>query len=1171
MKYSALKFAIPKSFIFITIGVVLLPLVINFFGVNFGNFSSLFKTAAHNAMEVSAISIAALTIILAFVDFRIKGDVSTPIVALALFSSGILDATHLLAANSVILKDYSPTFIIIYTWFISRTFNAFILLCGAGIFLTKSDNLFKNVKKHTLKFFLYTILIFAAITVSLIALLVTDHSEYSSSFESSMIQRRFEIIPLIIYIISLTIIFPKFYSNHPSIFSQTLLLSFIPAIAAQLHMLFGSKITGDNHFFIAHYDKIISYLVPFIGITLNYQQTFNNEKRAAAAMRSESEEKNKTRMLLEGVMNASLNGILTYSSVRDTHKKIIDFKCIMANPSAKKILNDDRLNTEYFSNSFSHDNTFIKAFIDVANGNVQTFEQEFYSEALKKWLHVSAVKFEDGFTKTIADITLRKTNEVKLQMREALLGQAHEMAKMGSWEWELASNEITWSDQMWRLYGYKPNEFPIDVIQNMLNIHPDDSAKVYDLVKSFQNEPQAFSIEYRRFNKNEELMYIHSEGIPIKDANGKVTKMIGINMDITERKIAENQLRESEQFNRSISELAPNLVYIYKLENYKLIYLNQKMTEILGYDIHEMIGSEEDLVAKIIYPADQKKLFDNSIILKNLKDGEILKSELRMYHKDGRLLNIALSESVFKRNELGEVESVIGLANDNTHEQKMLEALQKREAMLSETEKLAHIGSWEWDVTENKVTWSDEIFRMHGYSPRAFDVTYEKFMEHVHEEDKIHAQEMVMRTLKTGSDLNYEYKIIDAHGKVKHLMGRGVVVKNEIGEIIKISGSSMDITFEKIAREELERSEILYRALARNMPQSEVLLYDKNLKVILADGNISNDLIKNKNKLVGIDMKDIIRQYEFSAFENNLLTPEIIHLEKQQNDRYYNVQILPVTKGGNELVAGMLLIQDVTDLKLSEFELENKIEALNKSNAELEQFAYVASHDLQEPLRKITSFGDRLQSKYKNLIPEDGKVYIERMFDASIRMQTLINDLLSFSRVAKVSETFEKIDLNQLFKTIMSDMEISLKQSEAKIKVGELPVVEGLNIQLQRLFQNLISNAIKFKKDNVKPVVTIKSAIVTAKDEGLKTNSPHKKFAKIIVEDNGIGFEEEFANKIFIIFQRLHGRSEFEGTGIGLSICKKIVENHNGKIYAKGNLGSGAIFTILLPLNQNHS
>ena len=252
-----------------------------------------------------------------------------------------------------------------------------------------------------------------------------------------------------------------------------------------------------------------------------------------------------------------------------------------------------------------------------------------------------------------------------------------------------------------------------------------------------------------------------------------------------------------------------------------------------------------------------------------------------------------------------------------------------------------------------------------------------------------------------------------------------------------------------------------------------------------------------------------------------------------------------------------------------EQDLKHKIEELNRSNQDLEQFAYIASHDLQEPLRKIMAFGERLSSKHGEELGTDGQFYLSRMMDAANRMKVLMENLLSYSRVSTKSEPFELVDLSLTIESILSDLEMKIQDVDADVTLSGMPTLNALPTQMQQLFQNLISNALKFVRPNVKAVIAIEASEANKKEISL-IGVPFKnsRYYKITVTDNGIGFDNEYAEKIFLIFQRLHGRSEFEGTGLGLAICKKIVDNHDGFITAKSELNKGSVFTVYLPHNE---
>jgi two-component system, LuxR family, sensor kinase FixL len=258
-------------------------------------------------------------------------------------------------------------------------------------------------------------------------------------------------------------------------------------------------------------------------------------------------------------------------------------------------------------------------------------------------------------------------------------------------------------------------------------------------------------------------------------------------------------------------------------------------------------------------------------------------------------------------------------------------------------------------------------------------------------------------------------------------------------------------------------------------------------------------------------------------------------------------------------------IHDITRQKVSEERLRRYAAELERSNRELQDFAYVSSHDLQEPLRKIQAFGDRLKMKEYENLSEQGKDYVDRMLNAANRMQNLINDLLTFSRVTSKAKPFVKTDLNQILQEVLSDLEIAIERSGAEIETSSLPVMQAEPTQMRQLLQNLISNSIKFRKDDEKPHIK-----VYAKELQLQahlTSTPGDELVELHIEDNGIGFDEKYLDRIFNIFQRLEGQ-KYEGSGIGLAICRKIAIRHGGDITAKSKPGEGTHFIVTL--SRNH-
>ncbi|MBP0905513.1 CHASE3 domain-containing protein [Mariniflexile gromovii] len=356
-------------------------------------------------------------------------------------------------------------------------------------------------------------------------------------------------------------------------------------------------------------------------------------------------------------------------------------------------------------------------------------------------------------------------------------------------------------------------------------------------------------------------------------------------------------------------------------------------------------------------------------------------------------------------------------------------------------------GNWVWYVESNKYTFSDNLYRVLGEKPRAFEPTFEAFLEFVHPDDRKKFSADVERMMKE-EDLPFTYyRIIKKDGTVKHIKGYGKLLINNDGE-----------------------------------------------KRIV--GNIT-------------DISDEIERF----------------------------------------------------LELEERNLE-----LEKNNAELSEFNYVASHDLQEPLRKIQTFISRLEDKEAKNLSASGNQYLERIKVSATRMRLLIDDLLQFSRTNKPDKEFVLTNLNELLEQAKQDVAETIIEKQAIITSDVLPTVSVIPFQVHQLFLNLLSNSLKYSKVAEAPVIKITYELVHSKDDINLINIPKNEYHKITFSDNGIGFEQQYANQIFELFNRLHNKQEYSGTGVGLSICKKIIDNHNGIIIANGEPNIGAIFTIYLPI-----
>jgi two-component system, LuxR family, sensor kinase FixL len=282
---------------------------------------------------------------------------------------------------------------------------------------------------------------------------------------------------------------------------------------------------------------------------------------------------------------------------------------------------------------------------------------------------------------------------------------------------------------------------------------------------------------------------------------------------------------------------------------------------------------------------------------------------------------------------------------------------------------------------------------------------------------------------------------------------------------------------------------------------------------------------------------------------------EIRNRAKDGSYYWVNTSIVPFLDDKKQPFQYVSIRYEITQRKQAEENLKIYAGRLELSNRELQEFASVAAHDLQEPLRKIEAFGDRLRGRFASALGDDGNDYLNRMTTSASRMRRLIEDLLTFSRVTTRARPFRPTDLNVILQGVLSDLEVRIEQAGGQVESAPLPTIDADELQMRQLFQNLVSNALKFHKPDVPPVVHVE-----AKIQG--------ELCILSVRDNGIGFDEKYLDRIFTIFQRLHGREAYEGTGVGLAVCRRIAERHSGTITARSSPGNGACFIVTLPVKQ---
>lgn len=517
-----------------------------------------------------------------------------------------------------------------------------------------------------------------------------------------------------------------------------------------------------------------------------------------------------------------------------------------------------------------------------------------------------------------------------------------------------------------------------------------------------------------------------------------------------------------------------------------------------------------------------------------------------------------------------------GTIMDITDRHYILKRLERNEELYKQAQKLTHIGNWTWDLETGQLNFSDEFYRIYGLKEKE-PINYDKFVSFIHPEDKDDVCDKLNHSVNSGAPHTIDFRIIRPDGSIRNIRRNVEVLVDEKGIPFKIAGTGQDITREVLLSKELKEREENFRNLIYNAPDA-IVATDTTGRILLCNSKTAELFGFEQNALIGQNLSETIlpgHHIQFSNAKHN--HPYELNVITQTGKSIY-ISLNTSLSSQNGSPVFITFIRDVTDEKENKRELEIKTNqlaelnlsleqknlALERTNKELTSFSYVASHDLQEPLRKIRTFINMIMEKEKSLSPE-GLDCFNRIVVSAGRMQTLIDDLLSFSRTQLYEKNLFDVDLNEILEEVKTSYTELLHEKKLHIKSQSLPIVQAVPFQMRQLFENIINNSIKYSKKGKPTEITITTDLIDGKNIPDANPTEQRKFYKISISDKGIGFDQKYSEKIFEIFQRLHGKNEYGGTGIGLSICKKIVENHQGKINALGKIDEGARFDIYLP------
>ena len=755
----------------------------------------------------------------------------------------------------------------------------------------------------------------------------------------------------------------------------------------------------------------------------------------------------------------------------------------------------------------------------------------------KYWRSTQYPVFEDD--KVVAvyqlteDITHEQETEETLEQTQNKLIEVLSTGQVGTWSFDLDSGIAKGGPNLSRMFGIDQTEAAKGIpLEDFLGrIHPEDTQRVQDEINDAIKTNALYESEYRIAMSDGEVRWVLARGrMKEKDLDGS-NIFSGTLVDITARKENERILTENESRLRFMADSMPQLVWITRPDGYHEYY-NQRWYDYTGTKPGSTDGEGWNDLFHTDDQARAHKLWEHS-----LKTGEPYEIEYRLYHAQSDSYRWVIGRAMPFRDENGAIQKWYGTCTDiddqkrSADQQRFLADIAKEMAstldvrkLLNKLTKLSVPDISDWCTVD---LYSEER-GFEQMSASHVDPKKLKLAKRYRELNPLRLEDdtAIPRMLRTGQPEFYPIITND--------MIEASVEDEEALEFMKsLELSSIMIVPLQVNDKTVGALSFVCAGSGRHFSDNDFqMAKELAARVSLAMSNA---------KLFTDSRSEIKRREELEV----QLRHEKRTLESRVKERTSQLQL---TNQG--------LMAEIGKRQYAEKELNAYSDELTRSNKELEDFAYVASHDLQEPLRKIQAFGNLLLGEYGDSLGVEGADYLKRMHSAANRMSTLIEDLLAFSRVTRTAHRRQSVDLKKVLGDVVSDLETRITDTAAQVQVGELPTVSADPTHMRQLFQNLVGNAIKFHRPDVKPVVTVNSK---QKDGGYE----------ITVSDNGIGFDEKYLDRIFAVFQRLHERSNYEGTGIGLAVCRKIVERYDGTITARSTKNEGSTFIIWLPAKKD--
>jgi PAS domain S-box-containing protein len=645
-------------------------------------------------------------------------------------------------------------------------------------------------------------------------------------------------------------------------------------------------------------------------------------------------------------------------------------------------------------------------------------------------------------------------------------------------------------------------------------------------------------------------------------ADGKVAGIIGTIIDVTGRKNAKRALREAEQRFRQTFELAASGIAQVGLQG-RFRHVNRSLCRILGYSAEELTG----MTVKQVSHPDDRAITDAERSRMHAGDLENVHFEKRYLRKDGSAVWVDLTVALVRDAE-GRPQYEIAVFDDITERKRADEALRQQTERLQLGQTAARMIIMDWNIREDRLTWSDSPEWLRGPLPPGG--RYPLFKEQIHPEDRGSFLATRNRALESLQGQTQEFRLVRTDGEVIWVMSRQRVFADAEGKAARMLAAMFDITDRKRAEQALRESEERFRSLTA-LSSDWYWEQDEEFRFTMVSRGIF--------EAVGIPPEDFVGKTRWHAPLHGVSDEQLAEhkatleahkpftgLEYGRHDPGGNLHYIstdgePIFDPAGRFRGYRGVGRDVTARRSAQEALKAAHDELARSNAELEQFAYVASHDLQEPLRMIASYTQLLGKRYGERLEGDAAEFMGYIVDGAARMKQLIEDLLAYSRVGTRGREFRPMSLEAAFRRALANLRSAIDESGAAVTSDLLPEVEGDESQILQLLQNLIGNALKFRGAQAPRI-------------HVSCSSTEKEW-EVSVKDNGIGIDPQYFERIFMVFQRLHDKGQYPGTGIGLAICKKVVDRHGGRIWVTSGTqprpGGGSTFHFTLPRKRGKS